>query len=86
VYRFRYHVDDKIFDSDDVKSGYKITTSDHGEKAPLRLIAAIEMAFMLTEMRANARGRFLPVDGNGEKAAEVLAGSGFAHVRSEGSA
>lgn len=86
LYRWRYHVDDKVFDSNDQRSGYRLVTHACGDEPPAKLVEAMDNALKIVEIQAGTRGEFYPVNGNGEKAMEVLATTGAVHMRTEGNA
>jgi hypothetical protein len=81
-YRFRYHVDDKAFDSEDRKSWYAFTARDPQE-GPRKLIEAAMMIAAMTAKRYAGEMHVLDVNGNGDDAQRMLAEVPWIEMRTE---
>ena len=63
-YRFRYKVDDKVFESEDKKSFYEFTISDLTEE---EVLAKIENIFNFIKIGYSAKSEYIEIKGNAEK-------------------
>lgn len=81
-YRFRYHVDDKAFDSKDKKSWYAFAARDR-ETGPRALIEAAMMIATMTAARYRGVLHVLDVNGNGDDAQRMLAAQPWCEMRME---
>jgi len=67
IYRFRYFVDDKIFDSADERSWYHASMP----QAAMTKEEGHRLAETLADLVQSMRGRFYPVEGGPERFQEV---------------
>jgi hypothetical protein len=79
-YRFRYHEDDKDFDSDDRKSWYAYVNNDPA-KGPEELVQALQMVALLTCKQYEGELWILEVKGNGMAAKEMLEQQPWCHMK-----
>ena len=88
IYRFRYHVDDKTFDSDDEKHWYKIAPHGanpalYGPEAPAVLVQAMTNIAQKISIEFGSKLEYIDVRGDGHAAAVALSKTSFAELRSE---
>jgi len=81
-YRFRYHVDDKVFDSDDQKSWYEMTREIQPD--------AVIVQEMNTSVRALGAAigaveiEYIYIGGDSEKVFRAIVNAPWAHFRKAG--
>jgi hypothetical protein len=82
AYRFRYHVDDKIHDSED---WFDVTAgpADSEDKPPAKMIAAATTAAVELTKASGGKLHTLNIQGNGLDAMEKLAKQPWCSVRAE---
>ena len=84
TYRFRYYDEDSVnaWDKKDRKSWFDLSappgTSDEDAE---KLKEALNMVFQQFADKNDSKFEFLEIDGDGEKALEVLQGASFTHIR-----
>jgi hypothetical protein len=89
IYRFRFHKDDKHFDSDDERSWYKIAPRADGnpalcgDKAPAILVLSMEHVARNIAAKMGSDLEYVHVDGDGAAAAAALSKTTFAQMREE---
>lgn len=83
VYRFRYHEDDKAFDSNDRKSWYEIRSSSTEETPPESFVKAISHIAGMTADHFQGEIHSVPIRGDGKAAFEALKRQSWTHVRTE---
>lgn len=77
-YRFRYYNSDDPGDSKDVKSVYEGKSPPGAD--PQELMEKTTISMGLIASYNDARMRFIPIEGDGKKAAEIIEGQDFSHV------
>lgn len=79
-YRFRYKVDEKVFDSKDKKSFYSFTID--GKMKEKEVIAKLNKLFELIKIKY-PKGKFVEVKGDMDKFMYVMAQEKFIHIKFE---
>lgn len=82
LYRFRYHVDEKTFDSDDVKHWYCLKSDSFDDECPARLVESVRFIVKLIEAQFEAKADVVLIEGNGEKAFEMISARPWCEVKS----
>lgn len=81
-YRFRYYVDDKSWDSDDVKNFYAMTAPDGSEKSLSKLRDAMALLASMTAVHYEAETvDEVAVLGSGARMVDCLATRSWASTR-----
>lgn len=80
LYRFRYHKDDKFWDSDDERSWYKFENHS-SETGPEKLVAAIGALAQMCAVRYGGKLHTYDVKGSGMDAMDVFQNAPWSSVR-----
>jgi hypothetical protein len=86
IWRFRYHKDDKHFDSNDEKLWYRISPQAPGaalraDTAPAVLVQSMNKIAAEISKKMETKVEYIAVNGDGHKAAEALSKASFAQVK-----
>jgi len=86
IWRFRYHKDDKHFDSNDEKMWYRISPQSpgpelRGDVAPKVLVQSMDTIARKISKKMNSKYEYIHVGGNGAEAAEALSKTSFAQAK-----